>query len=90
VGRLAAGGGGHTGAQRRWGAGMPRPAARVFEPHDRRPGFAFDLWSGDDPSAHADAILTRLKAGTMPCDGGRPPERTAVFARWSSRQTILG
>ena len=44
--------------------------------------FAFDLWSGDDVSAHADAILTRLKAGTMPCDGAWPPERTAVFERW--------
>jgi truncated hemoglobin YjbI len=46
--------------------------------------FAFDLWSHDDVSSHADAILTRLKAGTMPCDGAWPPERVAVFERWVS------
>jgi hypothetical protein len=44
--------------------------------------FAFDLWSHDDVSAHADAILARLKAGTMPCDGPWPPDRVAVFERW--------
>jgi hypothetical protein len=43
---------------------------------------AFDLWSYDDVSAHADAILEQLKAGTMPCDGAWPPERVAAFARW--------
>jgi hypothetical protein len=26
----------------------------------------FDLWSYDDVSRHADAILDRLQAGTMP------------------------
>jgi CDGSH-type Zn-finger protein/truncated hemoglobin YjbI/ferredoxin len=46
--------------------------------------FAFDLWSHDDVGAHADAILARLKAGTMPCDGAWPPERVAVFERWVS------
>jgi CDGSH-type Zn-finger protein/truncated hemoglobin YjbI/ferredoxin len=44
--------------------------------------FAFDLWSHDDVASHADAILTRLQAGTMPCDGAWPPERVAVFERW--------
>ena len=43
---------------------------------------AFDLWSLDDVSAHADAILERLEAGTMPCDGAWPAERVAVFRRW--------
>ena len=33
---------------------------------------AFDLWSHDDVSQHADAILNRLAAGTMPCDGAWP------------------
>jgi hypothetical protein len=37
--------------------------------------FAFDLWSRDDGSRHADDILDRLRAGTMPCDGGWPPEK---------------
>jgi ferritin-like protein len=44
--------------------------------------FAFDLWSLDDVSTHADAILQRLDAGTMPCDGAWPAERVAVFRRW--------
>jgi hypothetical protein len=46
--------------------------------------FAFDLWSHDDVSTHADAILERLRAGTMPCDGAWPPDRVAVLARWIS------
>jgi CDGSH-type Zn-finger protein/ferredoxin len=44
--------------------------------------FAFDLWSLEDVRAHADAILARLQAGTMPCDGAWPPERVAAFQRW--------
>jgi Ferritin-like len=44
--------------------------------------FAFDLWSVDDVSTHADAILERLEAGTMPCDGAWPAERIAVFRQW--------
>ena len=44
--------------------------------------FAFDLWSADDVSTHADAILARLNAGTMPCDGAWPADRVAVFRGW--------
>ena len=44
--------------------------------------FAFDLWSLEDVSAHADAILARLETGSMPCDGAWPAERIAVFRRW--------
>ena len=44
--------------------------------------FGFDLWSLEDVSTHADAILRRLDAGTMPCDGAWPAERVAVFRRW--------
>jgi hypothetical protein len=43
--------------------------------------FAFDLWSADDVSTHADAIVERLEAGTMPCDGAWPAERVAAFRR---------
>jgi CDGSH-type Zn-finger protein/truncated hemoglobin YjbI len=46
--------------------------------------FAFDLWSYEDVHTHADAILERLRAGTMPCDGAWPPERVEVFERWAS------
>jgi truncated hemoglobin YjbI len=44
--------------------------------------WAFDLWQHDEVAANAKAILTRLEAGEMPCDGAWPPERIAVFARW--------
>jgi Ferritin-like len=44
--------------------------------------FAFDLWSLEDVSTHADAIIDRLEAGTMPCDGAWPADRVAVFRRW--------
>lgn len=58
---------------------------QLFRERDRDSmRFAFDLWSHDDVGAHADAILARLKAGTMPCDGAWPPERVAVFERWVS------
>jgi hypothetical protein len=42
----------------------------------------FDLWSHDDVSRNADAILTRLRDGTMPCDGAWPPARIDLFQRW--------
>jgi len=44
--------------------------------------FAFDLWSVEDVRKHAPAILERLRAGSMPCDGTWPAEKTEVFERW--------
>lgn len=43
-----------------------------------------DLSSYDQVSAHADAILGRLRAGTMPCDGAWPHDRVSLFAKWIS------
>jgi hypothetical protein len=55
----------------------------LFRERDRSSmEFAFDLWSADDVSENADAILDRLKAGTMPCDGGWPKEQVDLFERW--------
>ncbi len=55
----------------------------LFRDRDRRSmKFAFDLGSYADVSAHADAILERVRNGTMPCDGAWPQERVEVFARW--------
>jgi hypothetical protein len=55
----------------------------LFRRRDRRSmQFAFDLWSHDDVRQHAQAILDRLAAGTMPCDGPWPQEKTDVFRRW--------
>ena len=42
----------------------------------------FDLGSYEDVSAHADRILQRLRAGTMPCDGAWPPQQVELFDRW--------
>ena len=44
--------------------------------------FAFDLWSHDDVSENAEAILARIKAGTMPCDGAWPQAQVELFERW--------
>jgi hypothetical protein len=44
--------------------------------------FGFDLSSYDDVSAHADAILDRLQAGDMPCDGAWPPTNVKLFFDW--------
>jgi CDGSH-type Zn-finger protein/truncated hemoglobin YjbI len=55
----------------------------LFRRRDRQSmEFAFDLWSHADVSRHADAILDRLQAGSMPCDGAWPQERIDVFRRW--------
>jgi CDGSH-type Zn-finger protein/truncated hemoglobin YjbI/ferredoxin len=55
----------------------------LFRTKDRQAmRFAFDLWSHDDVSQHADAILARLTAGSMPCDGAWPQDRIEVFERW--------
>jgi hypothetical protein len=43
---------------------------------------AFDLWSHSDVQAHQDAILEKLRDGTMPCDGRWPAEQVATVERW--------
>jgi len=56
----------------------------LFRDRDRKSmSWAFDLGSYDDVRAHAEAILGRLAAGTMPCDGAWPAERVEVFRRWA-------
>jgi hypothetical protein len=42
----------------------------------------FDLWSYDDVSKHAEAILTRLRDGSMPCDGAWPAAQVDLFQNW--------
>jgi CDGSH-type Zn-finger protein/truncated hemoglobin YjbI len=44
--------------------------------------WAFDLWSYTDVAANAPAILQRLEAGSMPCDGAWVPAKVDVFRRW--------
>ena len=55
----------------------------MFRERDRRAMQSrFDLWSYDDVSQHADSILTRLRDGSMPCDGSWPPAQIELFERW--------
>jgi hypothetical protein len=55
----------------------------LFREGDRRAMLsAFDLWSYDDVSEHADAILRAVATGSMPCDGEWPPDQVAVLRRW--------
>ena len=55
----------------------------LFREGDRRSmEFAFDLWSYDDVSQNADAILGRLRNGSMPCDGAWPAEQIELFQGW--------
>jgi len=55
----------------------------LFRERDRSSmRWAFDLWDRDDVTTHAEAILGRLEAGSMPCDGAWPAERVAIFSRW--------
>lgn len=56
----------------------------MFREGDRRSMQShFDLWSHDDVSRHADAILARLRDGTMPCDGSWPQSQVDLFQRWA-------
>jgi len=59
----------------------------LFRPMDRNSMlFAFDLWKEADVLAHRQAILLRLRAGTMPCDGAWPEAKIALFERWVADQ----
>jgi enoyl-[acyl-carrier-protein] reductase (NADH) len=63
--------------------GFEQHVKPLFRERDRQSmRFAFDLWSHDDVGEHAEAILDRLRAGTMPCDGAWPDERVEMFERW--------
>jgi hypothetical protein len=60
----------------------------LFRPKDRDSmAFAFDLWDVDDVRSNADAILGRLRQGTMPCDGGWSPDKVELFGRWVATGT---
>jgi hypothetical protein len=64
-------------------AGFEADIKPLFRERDRRAMLShFDLWSYDDVSRDADSILTRLRDGTMPCDGAWPPDQIELFERW--------
>ncbi|HKA27543.1 MAG TPA: hypothetical protein VKD88_09220 [Gaiellaceae bacterium] len=63
--------------------GFDQDIKPLFREHDRESmKWAFDLWSYDDVSANDDAILAKLKDGSMPCDGAWPAEQVDLFQRW--------
>jgi hypothetical protein len=63
--------------------GFEQNVKPLFREQDRQSmKWAFDLWSHDDVAQNSDAILERLRNGTMPCDGAWPDEQVAVFADW--------
>ena len=42
----------------------------------------FDLSKYEDVHANADGILSRLRAGNMPCDGAWPAAEVDLFDKW--------
>jgi hypothetical protein len=55
----------------------------LFRERDRESMMShFDLWSYDDVAQHSDAIVGRLRDGSMPCDSAWPDERIALFEEW--------
>ena len=47
----------------------------------------FDLWSYNEVVENKHAILARLDAGTMPCDGPWPSTQVELFGSWISEGT---
>ena len=63
--------------------GFEKHIRTLFRPSDRQSmTFAFDLWAYDEVKRNAHAILDRVRAGTMPCDGPWPPANVDAFERW--------
>lgn len=60
-----------------------RQVKPLFREGDRQSmKWAFDLWSHDNVSEHADAILARLRDGSMPCDAAWPQSQVDLFQHW--------
>ena len=56
---------------------------RLFREKDRDSmSKAFDLWSYESVSEHAEAISGAVHSGKMPCDGAWPAEQIDLFDRW--------
>lgn len=68
--------------------GFEEHVKTFFRQRDRQSMlFAFDLWAYDDVKQNTQAILSRLRSGTMPCDGAWPAERVDAFERWVTSGT---
>jgi hypothetical protein len=55
----------------------------LFRDSDREAmEWAFDLWSYEDVRSHGEEIASKLKDGSMPCDGAWSPDQVSLFERW--------
>jgi hypothetical protein len=55
----------------------------LFREQDRRSmTFMVDLWKYEDVRSNAEAILSALETGGMPCDRAWPKERVSQLRRW--------
>lgn len=57
-----------------------RPLFRDFDINSMKK--AFDLSNFEQVSARADIILSKLEAGSMPCDGAWPEKDVETFRQW--------
>jgi hypothetical protein len=65
------------------GVGFEHDIRPLFRPKDiESMSSKFDLSSYEDVRANANAILSRLSDGSMPCDGAWPADRVAQFQDW--------
>jgi hypothetical protein len=65
-------------------AGFEQDIRPMFREYDRTEmEWAFDLWNHEDVRDNAEAILERLEAGDMPCDGAWSEEDIEKFRRWA-------
>lgn len=63
--------------------GFERSIKPLFREIDRESMLSsFDLWDVEDVRANATAILERLEAGDMPCDGAWAPDQIELFSDW--------
>ena len=63
--------------------GFAQDVRPLFRERDRESMLRFfDLWSHEDVARQSDAILARLRNGSMPCDGAWPDDRVALFQAW--------
>ena len=60
----------------------------LFREDDRQAmDWAFDLWSHHDVARNGEAILDRLRDGSMPCDAPWPDAQVALFEDWVAQGT---
>jgi hypothetical protein len=63
--------------------GFEKDIKPLFTKRDRGSMLShFDLWSYDDVSQNADAILSSVSTGSMPCYGRWPAEQVDLLRRW--------